>query len=131
MFLVVSMAVCLAASFMALAAICWNCCVSEPHHCSGSTTPAGVGLAGCFARALRRAAPATPDTVPAAVAAVSATFCTPLTTVSAALSLSALATSPMLKFMPFSVASVIFCTSSAWMVAPSAGSSGPARSARP
>ena len=42
MFLVVSMAVCLAASFMALEAICWNCCVSAPHHCIGSTTPAGV-----------------------------------------------------------------------------------------
>ena len=36
------------------------------------------------------------------------------------LSLKALATSPMLKFMPLSVASVIFCTSSAWMVALSA-----------
>ena len=40
MFLVVSMAVCLATSFMAPAAICWNCWVSEPHHCIGSTTPA-------------------------------------------------------------------------------------------
>ncbi|EWS63291.1 hypothetical protein Y695_03476 [Hydrogenophaga sp. T4] len=40
--------------------------------------------------------------------------------VSAALILSALATSPRLKFMFFSVARVIFCTSSAWMVAASA-----------
>ena len=40
--------------------------------------------------------------------------------VSAALILSALATSPMLKFIDFRVDRVIFCTSSAWMVAPRA-----------
>ena len=29
-----------AASCSAVLAICWNCSVSEPHHCIGSTTPA-------------------------------------------------------------------------------------------
>ena len=53
-------------------------------------------------------------------AAFSVTRCTLLATESAALSLRALATSPILKFMPLSVARVIFCTSNAWMVAPSA-----------
>lgn len=33
-----------AASCRALAAMCWNCCVSAPHHCSGSAR-LGAGLA--------------------------------------------------------------------------------------
>ena len=63
---------------------------------------------------------ATSEMVLAVDAAFSVTRCTPEYTESAALSLSALAISPKLKFMPLRVASVIFCTSSAWMVAPSA-----------
>src|SRR3990167_5577239 len=80
--------------------------------------PFVLALAGGAAGSAAGAA--APATASAAPATVSAAFCTPLITVSAVLSLKALATSPMLKFMPFRVARVIFCTSSAWMVAASA-----------
>src|SRR4051812_41542107 len=40
MLLAVPAAACAAASFIAPAAICWNCWVSAPHHCNGSTMPA-------------------------------------------------------------------------------------------
>ena len=106
MFLVVSTAVFLPASFMASAAIWPNCCVSDPHHCIGSINPAfPAGAAALFFGAdfLAGALPKAEFTAPA--------------TVSVALSLKALATSPMLKFMPLSVASVIFWTSSAVIVA--------------
>src|SRR5690606_10831585 len=110
MFLVVSMAVCLAASFIALAAICWNWLVSAPHHCIGSTIafsavaglvcalpadlPRARAVAGLAASApalsaaslvrpvARAAAPATASAAPLTV---SAAFCTPLITVSGVL----------------------------------------------
>ena len=73
-----------------------------------------------FFGALALALAAASEIVLAVLAAFSVTRCMPDATESAALSLNALAMSPMLKFMPLRVASVIFCTSSAWMVAPSA-----------
>jgi len=83
--------------------------------------PAPSGAASSAAgRTASAARDATPLTICAAWAKPSPALCTPPITVSAVLSLKALATSPMLKFMPLSVASVIFCTSSAWMVAASA-----------
>ncbi len=129
--LVASMAVFLAASFMASVAIAWNCWVSAPHHCMGSTTPLAAGASFALALAARGLGSAAASGWPAwkleggisspeKLLALSATRCTPPAMLSATLSLKALATSPMLKFMPLSVASVIFCTSSAWMVALSA-----------
>ena len=84
---------------------------------AGAGAGSGAGAtAGSGAAAGAAAGRSTSDTELAAPAAL----CRPDITVSAALSLKALATSPMLKFMPFRVASVIFCTSCAWMVALSA-----------
>src|SRR5688572_25718396 len=87
----VSTAVFCVTSFMALAAISWNWLVSAPHHCIGSTAPAAppaelAGLAD-FPVALRTAEPAASETAPAAAPA----FCAAPATVSAVLSLSALA----------------------------------------
>ncbi len=122
----VSMAVFLAASFIASVAMVWNCWVRAPHHCMGSTTPAAGALAafvlvaralGAFAAGFSVWKFAGGISSPEKLLALSATRCTPPAMLSATLSLKALATSPILKFMPLSVASVIFCTSSAWIVA--------------
>ena len=32
---------------MAVAAICWNCCVSDPHSCIGSTMAEAAGASSC------------------------------------------------------------------------------------
>src|SRR6218665_3739189 len=122
-----------AASFSASAAICWNWLVSALHHCNGSTTGCPAALDVC---------PAALDVRPAApgaclwalagsaggggAAGVGFAWLAPACVGSASparsagLGLKALATSPRLKFMPLSVARVIFCTSSACMVAASA-----------
>ena len=123
-----------AASCRASVAIAWNCCVSAPHHCIGSAKgAAGAASAGlalllcgsaastaggaCLAAAFCASAWLGGTSRPAKVLGVSAArgaFAAALPArVSQTLSLKALATSPMLKFMPLSVASVIFCTSSA------------------
>ena len=88
----------------------WNCCVSEPQSCRGSTTPAAglssaAGAAGSGAGAGAGSALAAAGGMgqPAVLGAAAGAALAP--------------GMPMVKFMPFKVAMVIFCTSSAWMVA--------------
>ena len=91
----------------------WNCWVKEPQSCSGSTTPAAgfssAALAGSgagVALAAGSGAAAAGGMGHPEDVGVAASGAEPGV--------------PMVKFMPLRVCMVIFCTSSAWMVALSA-----------
>ena len=95
----------------------WNCCVKEPQSCRGSTTPAagfssvallgsGAGEGSLLATGSGAGAAAGGIGQVAAAGAASAFDAAPGV--------------PMVKFIPLRVCMVIFCTSSAWMVALSA-----------
>ena len=122
-------------------------CVSEPHHCSGSTTPgaaalfsalavlplalvAGVfGLCGCWCLGRSRSALERAHTLLPHRHGVTLPCAAP-TSRCRRLELERIRHIPMLKFIPFNVASVIFCTSAAWMVALSATAFWSSRTAR-
>ena len=126
MWRVASTAVLRLASFMALAAICWNCCVSEPHSCKGvdqrrhargggirATTAGSLGL--CAVAAARRGLAtlsAAPDRVLAAWPALSAARCA-LHHRIRGLELEGVGHVAEVEVHAPGVARVIFCTSSA------------------
>ena len=80
-----------------------NCCVSAPHHCIGSMAAGAVASAALVAAALRGAGAGSSGSASG----------------SGSRAFKASRRSVIGRFIVFSVASVMRCTSSAWMVVPS------------
>ena len=102
-----------APSFSAVAASSLNCLVSAPHHCIGSTAGLASACAAVPASVAAAASGASGSGGIAEAAALCAAAAVGMRMVNAS------RRSPICTFMVCSVVKVIFCTSSAWIVAPS------------